>query len=65
MEQENIHNNNITNELVIADDITETDEYKNLFELAKKHYPNEYEYLLHIACISHLDEMKSKDKNLL
>ena len=34
--------------------IMETQEYKDLYEQAKLAYPNEFEYLLQIACISHL-----------
>jgi hypothetical protein len=36
--------------------LVDTPEYKSLFQQAKQAYPDEYEYLLHIACLSHLME---------
>ncbi len=56
---------NLEIEPKLESDISETEEYKELFEAAKNKYPHEYEYLLHIACISYFNDLKSKDKNLL
>lgn len=33
-----------------------SDEYKELFSKAKMVYPNEYEYLIHLACISYFED---------
>ena len=37
-------------------DIMDTHEYRELFKNAKIHYPDEYEYIIHIACLSHFKE---------
>ena len=37
--------------------IMETDEYKRLFAMAKKVYPYENDYFIHIACISYFEEV--------
>jgi hypothetical protein len=34
----------------------ETPEYRELFDSAKKEYPDEYEYIIHLACLSHFQE---------
>ena len=38
-------------------DITETQEYKDLFERAKAAYPDEYDYIIHLACVSYLKDL--------
>lgn len=43
-------------------DITETQEYKDLFERAKAVYPDEYDYIIHLACLSHLKDLEQDDK---
>lgn len=39
--------------------IMETDEYKRLFAMAKKVYPYENDYFIHIACISYFKEVNA------
>ena len=34
-------------------DISETEEYKDLFNKAKRAYPDEYDYIIHLACLSY------------
>lgn len=41
-------------------DIMETPEYRELFNNAKKEYPDEYEYIIHLACLSHFLETVNK-----
>jgi hypothetical protein len=41
-------------------DIMKSDEYKELFNKAKAVYPDEYEYLIHMACVSYFED---KDKS--
>ncbi len=36
--------------------ITKTPEYQALFKTAKLAYPNEYDYLIMLACIDHLKD---------
>jgi hypothetical protein len=43
--------------------IMDTPEYKQLFQQARTVYPNEYEYLLHVACLSHLMEEQNNIKS--
>ena len=40
-------------------DIMASEEYKMLYEKAKEAYPDEYDYLIQLACLSHLYESKS------
>ena len=35
------------------EDITETQEYKDLFNKAKRAYPDEYDYIIQLACLSY------------
>lgn len=41
-------------------DVMDSDEYKALFKNAKLAYPDEYDYILQVACLSYLkDQIKS------
>lgn len=40
--------------------VMKTEEYKDFFAKAKQVYPHEYEYLIHMACISYFQD-KSKE----
>ena len=42
--------------------ITKTPEYEALFKAAKLAYPNQYEYLIMLACIDHLSEENQKSE---
>jgi hypothetical protein len=37
-------------------DIMDTPEYRELFKNVKMHYPDEYEYIIHFAYLSHFKE---------
>ena len=45
-------------------DIMDSNEYKTLFTNAKLAYPNEYEYILQIACLSYLKDQIKSDTNI-
>ena len=46
-----------------ANNLMKKPEYKQLFQQAKAAYPNEYEYILQIACLSHLMEEQNNIKS--
>lgn len=40
-------------------DVMETEEYKELFKNAKLAYPDEYEFLIHLACIKYFSKTEN------
>jgi len=44
-------------------DIMDSAEYKTLFMNAKLAYPDEYDYILQIACLSYLKDYQIKSVN--
>ena len=46
-----------------ANNLINTPEYKQLYQQAKVEYPNEYSYILQIACLSHLMDEQNNIKS--
>lgn len=44
----------------IEPDDVDLQEYKELFDKAKEKYPDEYDYIIHLACVSYLHEKNDK-----
>lgn len=42
--------------------VMKTDEYKELFKKAKQAYPDEYDYIVHMACISYFEDKTKIDE---
>lgn len=48
--------------VIQKESVMETDEYKELFKKAKAVFPREYEYFIHMACISYFEELNADKK---
>jgi hypothetical protein len=51
----------IKNMIQFSHPLMDTDEYKELFKQYKHDNPYEYDYFLHLACLTQLSDQKKQD----